>query len=479
MYSSGDQIIHPRYGAGIIVGKKKLTFKGKTRSYHVVELVGNRGEVMIPVETATDMNIRPAIEDLTIIEEVFALPPAQLSDDYRSRQAKIQKQIQTREPHAMAEALRDLYWREQNDKLTSVELKMKSSLIKMLSHEIAVICAEKTVEKANSQLMGMLHRMIQRDEPESDDPDSARPDRPSVSRFQPEAAKASSVAYDQPLLRFCVIGGLPHSRRLPGLASAYAGESRRQIESPQTRSRLDARGHALRQANVYAAQAAGDVQLAKGAGRDLHLGDADAAAQFCSQRISRRRQPQRRLAHTRLHAQRFDLQAAQVDIRLAHASGDAQANGQISRQGNVPAQILRLARQRAEFACDAAALPQRYDALGAAANIEFILADVRELGFKQIRRARRKRPNAGPAHGKGNLDPRGRSALSSASLKDAFLVSAAPPVASLANCPARARKCSKSSDHSTFLRSRLMRFGSSTCPLLQYTHPRVFLSHKQ
>ena len=167
MYSRGDQIVHPRYGAGTITGKKKLTFKGKSRSYHTVELVGNRGEVMIPVETAKEMNIRPAIEDLSIIEEVFAKAPAQLSDDYRSRQADIHKQIQTREPEAMAMALRDLYWREQTDKLTSVELKMKSNLIKMLSHEFAVICAETTVEKATSQLMQMLHRMVQRDVEES------------------------------------------------------------------------------------------------------------------------------------------------------------------------------------------------------------------------------------------------------------------------------------------------------------------------
>ncbi len=167
MYSRGDQIIHPRYGAGIIVGKKKLTFKGKSRAYHIVELVGNRGEVMIPVEAARNMNIRPAIEDLTVIEEVFALPPAVLSDDYRTRQALIQKQIQTREPEAMAQALRDLYWREQNDKLTSVELKMKSNLMKMISHEIAVICSEKTVENANSQLMQMLVRMVQRDDEEA------------------------------------------------------------------------------------------------------------------------------------------------------------------------------------------------------------------------------------------------------------------------------------------------------------------------
>jgi CarD family transcriptional regulator len=161
MYSTGDQIVHPRYGAGTIVGKKKLTFKGKTRNYHIVELVGDRGEVMIPVEVATNMNIRPAIEDLSIIEEVFAAPPSELSDDYRSRQATIQKQIQTREPEAMATALRDLFWREQTDKLTSVELKMKSSLMKMLSHEIAVICADMTVEKASSHLTQMLYRMVQ------------------------------------------------------------------------------------------------------------------------------------------------------------------------------------------------------------------------------------------------------------------------------------------------------------------------------
>ncbi len=161
MYSRGDQIIHPRYGAGTIVGKKKMTFMGKLRNYHIVELVGDRGEVMIPVEAAIDMNIRPAIEDLSIIEEVFAAPPSQLSDDYRSRQATIQKQIQTREPDAMATALRDLFWREQTDKLTSVEIKMKSSIMKMLSHEIAVICADMNVEQATSHLTQMLYRMVQ------------------------------------------------------------------------------------------------------------------------------------------------------------------------------------------------------------------------------------------------------------------------------------------------------------------------------
>ena len=74
----------------------------------------------------------------------------------------------------MAMALRDLFWREQTDKLTSVELKMKSSLMKMLSHEIAVICADMTVEQASSHLTQMLYRMVQ-------EPDDAPPEEGSES----------------------------------------------------------------------------------------------------------------------------------------------------------------------------------------------------------------------------------------------------------------------------------------------------------
>lgn len=160
MYSEGDQIIHPRYGAGIIIGEKNMTLYGSTRSYHIVELVGGRGEVMIPKETVDDMDIRPALANMDVIEEVFAKAPTELSDDYRARQAKIQKKITNREPKEMAQALRDLAWREHTDKLTAVEQKMKSRLMKMLSREMAVMRPNMNVEKATNQLTQMLYDMV-------------------------------------------------------------------------------------------------------------------------------------------------------------------------------------------------------------------------------------------------------------------------------------------------------------------------------
>lgn len=161
MYTTGDQIIHPRYGAGTVVGEKAVTLYGKTRQYHIVELVGNRGEVMIPLDAVEDMDIRPAIKNLDLIQSIFSEQPAELSDDYRARQAKIEKEIKTRDPQALAEALRDLAWREHTDKLTTVELKMKSKLMKMLSREMAVIRPNMNVEKATNTLTQMLYDMLE------------------------------------------------------------------------------------------------------------------------------------------------------------------------------------------------------------------------------------------------------------------------------------------------------------------------------
>lgn len=169
MYIAGDQIIHPRYGAGIVIGQKSVTLYGKTRKYHIVELVGNRGEVMIPIDAVAEMNIRPAIKSMDVIKEIFSQVPTELSDDYRTRQAKIEKQIKTRDPEAMAEALRDLAWREYTDKLTSVELKMKSRLMKMLSREIAVIRPAVNVEHAMNRLTQLLYEMLQLHEPPEDE----------------------------------------------------------------------------------------------------------------------------------------------------------------------------------------------------------------------------------------------------------------------------------------------------------------------
>lgn len=162
MYQIGDSIIHPRYGAGTVIGTRAIEFDGKERVYNVIQLLGDRGEVLIPVTVMDDMDdIRMAMQNMDLIKNVFSEAPSELSEDYRERQAKIYKMIDTRNPGQLAQALRDLAWREYTDKLTGVEQKMKSRLMKMLSREMALVRPSMDVDVATSRLTAMLQEMIE------------------------------------------------------------------------------------------------------------------------------------------------------------------------------------------------------------------------------------------------------------------------------------------------------------------------------
>lgn len=161
MYEIGESIIHPRYGAGTVVGIRLIELNGEEKKYNVIQLVGGRGEVLTPSIMMEDMDIRLAMKNTDVIEDVFSMQPDALDDDYRERQAKIQKMIDTRHPRQMAQALRDLAWREFTDKLTGVEQKMKTQLIKMLSREMALVRPAMDVELASNHLTIMLQNMIE------------------------------------------------------------------------------------------------------------------------------------------------------------------------------------------------------------------------------------------------------------------------------------------------------------------------------
>ena len=52
MFEKGDIVLHPGYGAGLVVGVKALTMSGNERPYYHVDLMDGDRSLMIPVEEA-------------------------------------------------------------------------------------------------------------------------------------------------------------------------------------------------------------------------------------------------------------------------------------------------------------------------------------------------------------------------------------------------------------------------------------------
>lgn len=138
MFEPGDNVVHARHGSGTVIESRTLTYEGRERVYFCIKLNDQRQTLMIPEDTLDADEIRPAMNDTALIEAVMLQEPAELSDNYRARQAIIRDQLRTRNPRKLASALRDLSWLEVTHKLTNTDSRLRDRLVKALARELSL-----------------------------------------------------------------------------------------------------------------------------------------------------------------------------------------------------------------------------------------------------------------------------------------------------------------------------------------------------
>lgn len=138
MLKSGDTIVHARYGAGEVLGFREIKRGGKVTRYVCIELAEDRGMLMIPHDQIEEDEIRPAMTDTQLIRQVMNKQPNVLADNHRSRQNAIEKQLKSGSPRQIAQALRDLCWREITAHLTQTDSRLKTDALKRLLYELAL-----------------------------------------------------------------------------------------------------------------------------------------------------------------------------------------------------------------------------------------------------------------------------------------------------------------------------------------------------
>lgn len=138
MFKAGDKIVHVRHGAGIVKEPRTIIREGVETIYFCVELSDRRGMIMLPAEKMNTDEIRIAMNNLDVIEEVIQASPEPLEDDHRARQNTIKEKIRTHDPRILAATLRDLAWRESVAKLTFTDTQLKDQAQRLLAQELAL-----------------------------------------------------------------------------------------------------------------------------------------------------------------------------------------------------------------------------------------------------------------------------------------------------------------------------------------------------
>ncbi len=133
----GDAIVHPSRGAGIINEIKEMTIGDATRKYYNIELISG-GTLMVPIDQAEEAGIQPVSDEFEIIVEVLSDQPEELNDNFRQRQARMNNLISSGNAAQVAQALRDLAWRNHCSRLSTGDLRLMSRAKSFLVSIMAV-----------------------------------------------------------------------------------------------------------------------------------------------------------------------------------------------------------------------------------------------------------------------------------------------------------------------------------------------------
>lgn len=162
MLNIGEQIVHPRYGAGTVIETREVTYNGETNEYLCIELVGDRGTVMVKSDFLDEIDMRTEITTVDLVETVMNATPNDLSTDHRTRQNNLKQKIDSGKPRQIIQALRDLCWHElkRDGGLSDSDSKLRKRAHRLISQELA-LKPTRNMNSAAYALDKIIHNAMQ------------------------------------------------------------------------------------------------------------------------------------------------------------------------------------------------------------------------------------------------------------------------------------------------------------------------------
>lgn len=154
--SIGQNVFHPTHGTGEIIDITQMDVLEEFQNYYVIKFMGKRLTTHIPVRNVENTGVRKVISKARVkhVMETLRQLPGKLPKHFKARKKKVEEMINSGRPTRIAEAVRELTWRSENDRLNKIDTRLLSQGREMLIKEIAVVIdsdadeAQKRIDKA-------------------------------------------------------------------------------------------------------------------------------------------------------------------------------------------------------------------------------------------------------------------------------------------------------------------------------------------
>ena len=138
MFSIGEQIVYPMYGAGIITEIVEKDFLGEMRMYYNVTLPYCRMEASVPVDSCEKLGVRPIIDPARIDEVITVLKgkTEPMNPSWNKRYRENTERMQTGDILEVAAVVRNLVRNDRKKPLSTGEKKLLSTAKQILESEL-------------------------------------------------------------------------------------------------------------------------------------------------------------------------------------------------------------------------------------------------------------------------------------------------------------------------------------------------------
>lgn len=147
-FSIGDQVVYPSHGVGTIEEISEKEIGGQKLSFYVMRIHSSGVKVMVPVETANEIGLRPIISPNQVnnVLSVLKEPSRKAVGTWNRRFRELHGKINNGDIKEVAAVLRDLSGLKNRKSLSFGEKRILETAKRRLIEEIAASCEEELGE---------------------------------------------------------------------------------------------------------------------------------------------------------------------------------------------------------------------------------------------------------------------------------------------------------------------------------------------
>ncbi|MGI6367362.1 MAG: CarD family transcriptional regulator [Anaerolineae bacterium] len=163
MFQIGSRVVHPCYGAGVVVRIQEKSIGETVHAYYVIDTVARPMQLMVPVSRAVEHALRPVGDEgdlrncLCQCEE----PPQddEINKDQRARQATMREQLKSGVFDDIVGIARMLYYMNSKRPLGTIDRQLFDQGKDFIAGELA-LAADVRIDDARQEIEHLLTTML-------------------------------------------------------------------------------------------------------------------------------------------------------------------------------------------------------------------------------------------------------------------------------------------------------------------------------